>query len=718
MSLILRGLLVLATAASTTFPVQPPTQVGTDATVGRSRGRVAAPAPAPTVPAKYAFLPSDKEAYLDADQLAWIRPGFKIRVNSITIGADRRPVVDFNITDDLDQPLDREGKLTPGTASPSFILAWYNPETRLYTAYTTRTQTAPATSPRPGATAVQASADSGGTFTMLEMGHYTYKFRTVLPENYDKSKTHTLGVYGTRNTTETLGKNYYFDLEHDFRPDGAAVTETWDKIRDASCARCHDPLQAHGGPRRDVKICALCHTPQTIDPDTGETQDMRVLAHKIHMGHNLPSVQAGKPYIIIGNANSVHDYSHVTYPQDIRNCETCHEGEGTNQKPTQSDVWYTKPGIDACQSCHDDVDVRTGKNHPPIPDATDAICATCHVPDAGHEFDISIKGAHVIPEESKQLKGLKAEVVSMTNFAAGQKPVVVYKLTNGDGTAVDGSKLTTFAPMIAGPTTSYTKYIRESGQNTPRAVFNATTGLTTYTFNAAIPADAKGTWGVTADVYRNATLKRFDGGADITLREAAMNPVKYVTLAGSSPINPRRTAVSLDKCNNCHERLAVHGGQRMVIEECVMCHNPLETDVSRRPAADLPAQSVSMQLMIHRIHRGHNLANDYTVYGFGGTKYTFNEVTYPGDLRNCNACHVNNTHLLPVQGGDPVVSPRDPLPLQGPGTAACLGCHDNDDAFAHAMLNTTTFPNGRLGEACTTCHGAGREWGVDRVHAR
>ena len=88
----------------------------------------------------------------------------------------------------------------------------------------------------------------------------------------------------------------------------------------AACNQCHDPLSAHGGSRQDVKLCVTCHQPQTVDPDTGNTVDFKVMVHKIHRGASLPSVEAGTPYIIIGNSQSVHDFSDVVFPQDIRNC--------------------------------------------------------------------------------------------------------------------------------------------------------------------------------------------------------------------------------------------------------------------------------------------------------------------------------------------------------------------------------------------------------------
>ena len=120
------------------------------------------------------------------------------------------------------------------------------------------------------------------------------------------------------------------------------------------------------------------------------------------------------------------------------------------------------------------------------------------------EFDASIKGAHTVPEKSKQLKGLNATVVSVTNMAPGKQPTAVFKITNGDGTAVDGTKLTTFSPILAGPTSSYSKYYRENAIT--KGVFSAAAGTTTYTFTAALPADATGTWTISADLRRNVSL--------------------------------------------------------------------------------------------------------------------------------------------------------------------------------------------------------------------
>ena len=61
--------------------------------------------------------------------------------------------------------------------------------------------------------------------------------------------------------------------------------------------------------------------------------------------------------------------------------------------------------------------------------------------------------------------------------------------------------------------------------------------------------------------------------------------------------------------------------------------------------------------MIHKIHTGEELNREYTVTEAAYPDFT--EVLYPGDRRNCSACHVNNSQQLPLREGLlPVNDPR------------------------------------------------------------
>jgi len=654
---------------------------------------------------------SQTEHYLTADQIAYIRPGLTITVNAVQIGADLKPVADVTFVDDAGQPLDRAGVLTPGPLSISFILAWYDPATRHYTDYYTRAQTSPITH----VTANQA-ATAAGTWEDLGLGHGKFHFTSALPAGYDVTKTHTLGIYASRAISLTdpfvISKTYYDNVEFDFRPDAQPVTDTWNKMTTATCNQCHDPLSAHGGSRQDVKLCVLCHNPQTVDPDTGNTVDAKVFIHKIHMGSSLPSVKAGGHYQIIGFNQSVSDFSTVVFPQDILNCATCHKADSP-----QGFVWYTYPSRAACGSCHDNIDWVTGNKHPAGPQPDDAHCADCHQPQGQLEYDASIQGAHINPLKSKQLKGLAMQILSVSNAAAGQKPTVTYKITNADGSAVDPRPLGAVRFTIGGPTTEYSSYFSEAAQ--AKSTFDGT--VATYTFQNPIPAAATGTWTMTCDVERAFDLSRADALPDITGNESPLNPVFYMPITDAQAM-PRRTVVDIAKCNVCHERLGAHGGQRLITQECVICHNPNTTDAARRPAAQNPPESVQFARMVHRIHTGENLTHDFTIYGFGGTQNTYNDIRFPGDTRDCAKCHADvaagaqQTYEVPL-GDDllPVavrVPPEFYSPLQ-PTAAACLGCHDSKAAAAHATLNAATF-----GEACAVCHSSDDEFGVARVHAR
>jgi OmcA/MtrC family decaheme c-type cytochrome len=138
------------------------------------------------------------------------------------------------------------------------------------------------------------------------------------------------------------------------------------------------------------------------------------------------------------------------------------------------------------------------------------------------------------------------------------------------------------------------------------------------------------------------------------------------------------------------------------------------TDAARRPAAANPAEGIDFKRMIHRIHTGEELSNDFTIYGFGNAKINFNEVRFPGDRRDCTTCHVGNTYTLPLQKDLlQVKTPRDYWTPTAPIAAACLGCHDSTEAAAHAYVNTTSF-----GESCAVCHKEGADYAVSKVHAR
>ena len=106
--------------------------------------------------------------------------------------------------------------------------------------------------------------------TDLSLGRAHWTSSVVIPS--DKvGRTHTLAIYATRSLTDIIGKDYYANVETDFRPDGGVVTEQWAAFTNATCNNCHHTLGAHGGSRQDVKLCVTCHSPQTTDAETGRS---------------------------------------------------------------------------------------------------------------------------------------------------------------------------------------------------------------------------------------------------------------------------------------------------------------------------------------------------------------------------------------------------------------------------------------------------------------
>jgi OmcA/MtrC family decaheme c-type cytochrome len=693
---------------------------------------------------KHQYSPREKAFYADPNLVDFVRPGLVITINSASISSAGAINVTYTLTDPSGLPLDAAGVTTPGAVSLTYFASYIPKGQEQYFAYTT----ASATGAKLGTVTRPTFEEGGGTLTPLSTpGQYQYTLKAQAPAGFDPTVTTTIGMSGSRDLTEfNLGTSYAGNT-FNFVPNGSPVTVTRDVIRTASCNTCHDQLVFHGGHAIGIQECVLCHQPQNVDPTTGNTLDLKVLAHKIHMGSQLPSVVGtsttpGVPYEIAGYMGAISNFSTVVDPADPRRCEVCHS---QTTGAAQAKAFLLEPSRAACGACHDDVNFATGANHPGGFQADDTECMNCHIPQGETPFDASIMGAHVVPTDTKAtypqnpdtlLAGLDLAITSVTNTTAGQNPTVNFTLQDDQGNNIAVSKTTTLSFTMAGPTSDYgytsfgsdtagtPGYVTESISN-PTC---SSSGACSYTFTHAIPAGSTGTFTIGGESRTTVTvLAGTTSQQTVTL--GAKNPVVNFSVDGSA-VAPRRTVVALTNCNNCHVALSLHGGLRNNTEYCVLCHNPSNTDAGTRATATVasdkaaPAQGINFNLLVHRIHDGVNAAadnpkNPYIVVGYGGSHNDFSGVLFPGMspsgsapyLQNCSFCHVNSSEQNLPTGLNAVVDPQGWINPNQPVASACSGCHVSKAESAHFLANTDS-----LGESCSVCHAAGAQFAVDAEH--
>ncbi|MBI4491561.1 MAG: OmcA/MtrC family decaheme c-type cytochrome [Chloroflexi bacterium] len=655
---------------------------------------------------------------LATSQVAGSAGGVQLKILSASIPADRKPVVTFTLADAGGNPL-RIAELDQGGLRFLIASIQTDPETRntRYVNYVVsnvpgRDFRFAGKTTRPAlASASQAGVDTGGTFAELGGGKFTYTFGTVLPADFDARATHTVAGYATRAARAFVSNDAF-----DFVPAGGEVQVRREVVKTDACNACHTNLAAHGGTRRDTRLCVLCHTSQTTDPETGNPVEFKVLVHKIHSGARLPSVVAGTPYFIVGFGQNAIDFSGIRWPQDTRNCQTCHQG-------AQAENFKTRPSAEACGACHDRSDFSAGPNHSEATRAN-STCANCHKAD-GPEFGESVTGAHTIPEKSKQLRGVNFQIVSFTDTQPGQSPTVTFNIKDKAGQPIEPSEMASLSLVLAGPTTDYANAVSENANRaTP-----TDDGNFSYTFNAKIPDDAAGTYAVGIQGFLAAELRKASGElleneeGSTQIRDVGFNKVAFGAVTDSVPM-PRKRVVDLNNCNRCHETLALHGGTRRNTEFCVLCHNPNATDSAKRTQANgpQPPQSIVFNRLIHRIHTGEE-QQDKPFIIFGGAPnnpqpVNLSEARFPADRRECTKCHLPNSNLLDFmrQGIQPATVRQDDtvVSVTQPIQTLCTGCHDSKAAVAHA--DTMTASGGR--EACTVCHGERGEFAVSAVHRR
>ncbi|MEO0997939.1 MAG: hypothetical protein AAFX58_10500, partial [Pseudomonadota bacterium] len=249
-----------------------------------------------------------------------------------------------------------------------------------------------------------------------------------------------------------------------------------------------------------------------------------------------------------------------------------------------------------------------------------------------------------------------------------------------------------------------------------------------------LPVDLSGTIAVVLEGHPGVDI---DGDGAIAGRSdtvAVTNAIAYFGVDGATP-EPRRNAVAIERCADCHKQLALHGNNRTdKPEACAVCHNPDATDtLVRLPATECTDElgpddeAIDMKYMIHAIHAGTT-----GVCGFRSSAHPYFDVTYPGQLNNCEGCHLPGGYYpvepdvllgTTIDANDPT-TPTDDRVIS-PNTAVCWSCHRDTLAVEHMRQNGGDFDAGKTAdsalvsagvETCALCHGPGRTADVAVLH--
>ncbi len=341
-------------------------------------------------------------------------------------------------------------------------------------------------------------------------GSYTYTFASPIPATYlaPLNDSASFGaadgeLTGTALLDGTYTVGLYFNWT--FTVDGADARDAGEVVADFvigangapvarevvgqdNCNRCHTDLQAHGGRRKSVTLCLLCHTAGAEDKNDaggtlspGVSVEFKRMVHRIHSGEHLPSVLGVDtnivdgsrnyaatpiPLQIIGYGNSVNDFSDIAFPawpngliamprdqgytalaagaktqeDKIRtgpsNCIVCHgDPDGVNgpvNAPAQGDLYKAQPSEAACGACHDDVhwgELYTSNGQSMPTSANNSNCTLCHA-DVGDP--LAVADAHTHPLLNRTFNpGLKINVSSLVEAGTN----------NADGTIDPGEKV-------------------------------------------------------------------------------------------------------------------------------------------------------------------------------------------------------------------------------------------------------------------------------------
>lgn len=597
---------------------------------------------------------------------------------------------------------------------------------------------------------IQATYEKDGVLSDNLDGSYTYQYSINLNSvgeplavSYEPALSHRVAFQISGGDFPAVNADY------DWQPSTGETTGISSRniVSEDTCNQCHGQLALHGGGRIDMNYCVTCHNPGSTDANSGNSVNLTEMAHKIHRGHELQAVIDGGEYAIWGYKDGKHDYSEVAFPQDIRNCQSCHDE--SNENTADAANWRQRPTMEACGSCHDDVDFSQGiaGGHDGGAQQDNSQCSTCHTNDSA----IGALMAHDISGKNTARDNFELQIDGVA-LAANALDAALTDLTinvtflDGNGAPITGpvadiNFFNAADPKLLynwiRPTEGYqTNYSQDfMGLDTSSTAIHMATaadsgdvaqGKHQYVVQGLDLASGDSIL-VTHDILlcvsrNNGTLINcVDSTADV---RAANAVTAYFDDAGAlladSPIT---FGADRDSCNSCHQDLEAHptphnhGAEEF--DQCRSCHNTNRIAWESGEATDFKS-------IVHRFHDSN----------FHGT-----EVELPDDPSNCQQCHSQYDddswqYDLPLKSN--IWPESGPNGSTSATVVVCSSCHletaiavidtaaltdlpTADQALIEHMMNNGGIFGGTPEEAnkvesCSICHSIGSSAGIDKAH--
>ena len=256
-------------------------------------------------------------------------------------------------------------------------------------------------------------------------------------------------------------------------------------------------------------------------------------------------------------------------------------------------------------------------------------------------------------------------VAEITDVEVSSPPVVEFSLATDSGTplvGLDPAAVTfTFAkllPAANGEPVSWQSYVNEfeearSGTPSPNLLEKALQAVRDGGGDLVDNRDGTYQYTFVTDVTNVTDPVAIDWEPGFTHRvgleiriDDAINPdnptLDFVPDGGAG--SGSKNIAATETCNDCHERLEIHGGGRFTADYCATCHNPGTRDQDY-------AELLDFGHMVHSVHASEVRAAQetsegefsYIVYGFGenfgAPPDDFSHVTYPQATNYCTNCH-------------------------------------------------------------------------------